>query len=425
MKTLFWNLGTIFSLIHLFFFSLSVHAQYHYEFTPAISVSEEYDDNIYLDPSNEISDYILAITPGINYSILSEKTDFSLTYSPSFVFYDDHTENDTTRHSASLTWGQDLTQHMRFDLTDTYYRGEEPLERDEAVQGVRNTREQYWRNTGNAGLEISFGPQNTLTLGYNHSYLKNEDPTIDDGNIQRPSAVLAYWFNTKNGVELNYEYTKIDYYLDEGVAVRDDFTGNVSGIRYIHQYRPQTSIFVEYGFSNRDFDGLTEDYDVHAGSVGFDHSFSPQTSLSLLGGFFSQDRDLAESQDGMVYNAFLTRRFERGSFTIGGSGGWHDSELDAEIRGFTRYNSGNLSIEYQLSEPFRFYIGGSYRVDRDKFSSEWSTLRGNMRIIWTFLQHFALELDYRYSDRDDDEDVFDYTSNRIMLTLRASKLHRW
>ena len=316
---------------------------------------------------------------------------------------------------------------MRFDLTETYYRGEEPLERNVAVQGIRNTRDQYWRNTVDAGLEISFGPQNTLKFGYNHGYLKNEDPDIHDGRTQTPSAVLAYWFNTKNGVELNYNYTKSDYWEDPLTdrPARDDYTGDASGIRYIHQYNPQTSFFVSYDFSTRDFDGPREDYEVHAGSVGFDHSFSPQTSLSLSGGYFSQDRDLAEGEDGSVYDASLTRRFERGSFTIGGSGGWYESELDAENRGFTRYNSGNLSIDYQVSEPLSFYVGGSYRIDQDDTSREWSTLRGNMGITWTFLQHFSLQLDYSYSERDDDVVAFDYSSNRIMLILRASKLNRW
>ena len=82
-------------------------------------------------------------------------------------------------------------------------------------------------------------------------------------------------------------------------------------------------------------------------------------------------------------------------------------------------------MEYQLSEPLNFYVGGSYRVDRDNTSREWSTLRGNIGLIWTFLQHFSLELDYRYADRDDDVDVEDYTSNRFMLTLSADKLYRW
>ena len=182
-------------IIAALFFCLPgmVLAQYRYEFTPGISLSETYDDNINLDPTNEIDDYITAVTPSIALSILAENTDLTLYYAPSFVFYDENTENDTTRHLAALTWGQDLTQYIRFDLTDTYYRSEEPIEFDETIQGVRTTRQTYWRNTGNASVSFQFGPENTLALGYGQSYLKNEDPTIDDGRIQNPFATLTYW----------------------------------------------------------------------------------------------------------------------------------------------------------------------------------------------------------------------------------------
>ncbi len=424
MKTIIKTGLAFFFLFSIFFSTLPVHAQYHYEFTPSISVSEEYDDNLYLISANEISDYITAVTPGIDFSILSEQTDFSLLYTPSFVFYDENKENDTTRHYASLAWGQNLTQHMRFDVSDTFYKTEEPLEYDETIQAVRGTREPYWRNTMDAGLEVAFGPQNRFSLGYGQSDLKNEDPTVDDGRIHTPSASLSYWFNTKNGMEIDYEYIKAEFWVDAPLVAGDDYTGDDIGVRYTHQFKPESSLFVDYSLMTRDFDGLTEDYDVHEGTVGFDHSFSPETSLLISGGYFVREREYSEDEDRFSYNVTLTRGFERGSFTIGGAGGWEESYLDAERRGFTRYNSGNLSIEYQLSESVDFFTGGFYRHDRDNFNQERDMLGGNAEIVWNFFRYFSLSLDYRYSKRDDYVDTGDYTSNRIMLTLRASRLSR-
>jgi hypothetical protein len=436
MKTLLMRLANIFSLSFLFFFSVSAHAQYRYELTPSISVSETYDDNLYLISQNEISDYITGVTLGIDLGLLSEKTDFSLEYAPSFVFYNDHSENDTTRHLASLTWGQELTQHVRFDLTDSFYRTEEPLEYDETIQGVRGTREPYWRNTVDAGLEFLFGPEKKLTLGYAQSYLKNEDPAVNDGRIQNPSASLAYWFNERNGIELEYQYTKGDFWKDLDVGeAQDDFTGDAVDLRYVRRFNHQTSVSIRYGFTTRDFEGLTEDYDVQEGSIGFDHSFSPQTTLSLSGGYFSQDRDCSVGQDGHrdcpvgqdgpAYDVLLTRQFERGRFTIGGTGGWYESFLDAEGRGFTKYHSGNANVEYQILERLGFNAGGSYRRDRGNTGREWTTLRGTAEVSWNFLQDFSLSLGYQYADRDDDIDMEDYTSNRVMLSISASRLCRW
>ena len=425
MKTFFKTGAVVSSLVFLFLSVLPAFAQYRYELTPAISVSETYDDNIDLVPTNEIDDYITAVTPSIALSILTEKTDFTLYYAPSFVFYDENTENDTTRQLATLTWGQDLTQYIRFDLTDTFYRSEEPIEYDETVQGIRTTRQTYWRNTGEASAQFLFGPENSVAFGYGQSYLKNEDPTLDDGKIQTPFATLFYWFNVKNGMELDYEYSKADFWRD-GQDAGDDYDGHAAGIRYIHRFTPHTSIFIGYDFTTRDFDREIEDedYDVHVGSAGFDHALSPDVSLSLAGGYFIQENERSDDFDGYTYNALFTKRFEHGSLTLGGTGGWYESYLDAERRGFTRYWSGNARLEYRVAERFGFYAGGSYRLDRDPTDREWDTLRGNAGIRWTFLRYFTLAVDYRYAERDDDRDTEDYKSNRVMLTLTGSKLYR-
>ncbi|MBW2035426.1 MAG: outer membrane beta-barrel protein [Deltaproteobacteria bacterium] len=116
-----------FLLILLFGFSPTAFAKYHFDFTPSISVSEVYDDNIYLNSTNEKSDYITTVTPGFNLNMVSEKSHLELSYAPGFVWYDKEDQNDTVRHSGTLTFGQDLTQHFSFDLTDTYIKSEDPL----------------------------------------------------------------------------------------------------------------------------------------------------------------------------------------------------------------------------------------------------------------------------------------------------------
>ena len=423
-KELFKTGAVVLSLVSLFFSPVLALAQHRYEFTPAISVSETYDDNINLDPTNERDDYITAVTPSIALSILAENTDLTLHYAPSFVFYDENSEDDTTRHLAALTWGQDLTQYIRFNLTDTYYRSEEPIEYAEDVQGVRTNRQKYWRNTGDASLQFLFGAQNTLAFGYGHNYLKNEDPTLNDGKIQTPFATLAYWFNVKNGVDLNYQYTKADFSRDVGVP-SDDYDGHTAGMRYIHRLNPQTSGFIGYSLTTRDFDGLTEDYDVHEGSAGLDHAFSPDVSIALAGGYFIRENERSDEETGYTYDASLIKQFQRGSISIGTAGGWAESYLDAERRGFTRYYSGNARLDYQLLERVNWYAGGTYRLDRDATKREWDSWGGNAGISCTFLRYFSLSLDYWYAERDDDVDTEDYKSNRVMLTLTASKLYRW
>ena len=179
-------------------------AQWRTELTPSVSVGELYDDNIYLDSTDEKSDYITTVTPGLNLNVLSEHSQLELAYAPTFVWYAEEDQNNTVRHLGSVTYGQDLSQHWRFDLTETYLRSEEPIETTEEVEGVRSTRNTYERIGGSASLRYLFGPENALTMGYRHSLLENEDITLDDGMISRPFATAIYWFNVKNGLEVDY-----------------------------------------------------------------------------------------------------------------------------------------------------------------------------------------------------------------------------
>jgi hypothetical protein len=409
-------------------FPFSASAEFNYQLTPGISLSEDYNDNLFLAQTNTISDYITGLTPSLSFDIMTEPTDLRFFYAPTFVFYRDNKEFNTTRHLATLTWGQALSKHLRFDLKDTYYRSEEPIEYSDVVVGVRDTRQTYQRNLGEVSASFLFGPENRISLGYSVNHLKNEDPTIDNGRIQNPLANLAYWFNIRNGLELNYRYTKADFWRDVGVA-GDDFTGNAGGARYIHRFNPRTSIFVGYNITTRDFDVLPADFNVHDGLAGFEHAFSPKVSLSLAGGYFTVDFEQSDEQEsGPTYDALLTTRFERGTFTIGGTGGWwfYGDYIDPQNRGFTQYYRGDARIEYQLAERFGVYAGGFYRLDRNVITNrEWDIWRADAGINWNFLRYCTLSLDYRYADRNDDVNIEDYKNNRVMLIFTISKWYKW
>ena len=408
-------------LVSPFLFPMACSAEYSFELTPSISVSRDYDDNIYLDDSNEQSDYLTTVSPGINLTISSLNNLIGLDYSPTWVWYDDEDQNDTVRHSGTLTLGQDFTERMRFELTDTYLKSEEPIEETEQVEGVRRTRDTYQRNTANASLSYQFGPENALTIGYMHSLLENEDVTIDDGTIQNPFAAINYWFDVRNGLELNYELTEANFSRDDGSEAGDDYKGHSAGLRYIYRFSAHTRGSIGYDFTNRNFDGLTEDYTVQEGSIDFQQEISPNLSVSAGGGYFAQANEQPEDETGYTYNASLTKRFERGSFTLGGRGGWDESYLEAERRGFIRFWSAETRLEYQLREPFGGYLGASYRKSRDQDNREWNTSQVNCGVRWNFLRWFYLALSYAYSGNDDDVDTEEYTDNQVMLTLNASK----
>ena len=415
----------IFGIFCALCFAGSVFAQSHIELTPSISASETYDDNIYLTPDHETSDYITTVTPRISLALVKQYTRLEVAYAPSFVWYQDEDDNNTTRHTANLTFGQQLGRYLRLDLTDTFYKTEEPIEEAENIIGVRHTRRTYWRNSGETRMSYQFGAENTLAVGYRQSYLENNDPTVDDGRTQSPFGTVTFWLDRANGLRLGYEYTKADFWREQGTA-GDDYTGNSASISYMHRFGPHVTTSLGYTYTDRDFDGATEDYKVHQADFTYAQTFSPNLSLSLGLGYFVQDNDVSDNETGYSYNLSVRRQIRQyTSITVGGAGGWNEAYLEAERRGFSKYWSWNARIEHQLAEPLSCFLGGSYRRDKDPTGRKWRTTRGNVGLRYSFLRWFNAGLEYTYAKRDDDVNADDYTDNRVMLTVTASRMFRW
>lgn len=396
------------------------------EFTPGISVSETYDDNIDLDSTHEKSDYITAVSPSLSLAVRSENSDLALRYSPSFVWYDKYSDNDTVRHAGSLSYDQGLSQYLHLSISDVFIKSEEPIEETADIVAVRKDRKTYWRNTGNANLRYIFGPENSLSVGYGQSRLENEDVTIDDSVTHRANTALTYWFDERHGLESHYNYVNAHFTRDDGVQPGDDYDGHGAGAKYLHRFSPHSTGFFGYSYNTRDFDGESEDYDVHSANMGIDHAFSENVSLSASVGYFIQKNDRSGDESGPTYNASLMKQFERGSVTFYGGGGWSESYQDADRTGFTRYNSAGADLQYQLLEWLSAYAGASYRMDKeDRTDRKWKTLRGHVGLSWSFMRWFSMSLSYTHSDRDDDLETEDYTANRVMLTLSGSRLFRW
>jgi hypothetical protein len=417
----------VFLISFLLFPSLG-SAQTHFELTPSIYTSETYDDNIFLTNTNKVSDYITAVTPGIAMRLLREHTNFQLSYAPSFVWYADRADQDTTRHSAGLTFGQDLAERLRFDLTDTYLQSDDPLQDVQDVQGIRRTRNQYWTNSGMGNLSYIFGTENKLNVGYGGNYIKNNEVTLDNSEVQTPYANLAYWFDVKNGMELTYTYTDAHFWREDNLPASNDYTAHAPGIQYIRRFTPNAKAYIGYNYATYDFAGhLQQNFSVHGGNVGLEYSFSPEYTVAASVGYFIRVNEITKNQDGPTYSASLTRRFARGNITVGGDGGWTYQNLQQGVgltTGFSQYYDGYVNGAYQVLERVNVYAGASYRYDKYTLTNS-DFFRGNCGLRWDFLRYFYLALDYAYSQYNQDLGVGQYTDNRVSLTLGASKLYRW
>ncbi|MBN1905430.1 MAG: outer membrane beta-barrel protein [Deltaproteobacteria bacterium] len=401
-------------------------AKYQTEFIPSISITELWDDNIDLDNENEKSDWITAITPGVTLNILSQDNIFSLKYSPSIVRYKDEDQNNTVRHLASLSFSEMLLKNIRFTINDSYVKSEDPLESTEGVIGTRETRNIYQRNNLGSNINFIFGPSNSFILGFNHSWLENDDVTIDDGKIFDPYGTLSYWFNQKHGMDLNLGYTVAEFSRDDGNIPDDDYSGGRSGVAYKYRANSLTTMSLRYDYNTRNFKGLMgeEDYMVHEASLGLEKQLSTDLSYTISAGYFIQDRDYSDDGNGLIFDASLQKKLSKGSLSIDAKGGWDEIVLEADRRGFTKYQQLGSTFNYNMTKNLTNYSRISYRQDKDSANRKSKSLRFSYGFRWLFLKYYTALIDYSFAKRDEDQEDEDYNVNRVMVGIEWSRPYR-
>ncbi len=394
----------------------SVRAECRYNLVPSLSVEEKYDDNIFLRSTDETSDWTSNISPAVAFDVQCATRGITLSYSPGFVFYRRYTEYNTVRHNGSLTAFLQAGPYTRIDFRDSFYRTEEPREMDEAIYATRHTRNPYYRNTGDIKISHQFGLKDSFSFGYNDSHLENKDPEVEDTRIQTPYAGLSYWFDVQNGLELDVRHSISDY------ETTPDFKQNTDTLRFTHLLGPDSSCSASYTYTDMNYDPGRTDYVIHSGNISYSKSMGPHTALSAGIGYFLHNPEDGGSSDGANYQVGIDQKFERGSISVGGQGGYRQELSDAENLGFAKFWSANGRINYLLLPDLTASGGLSYVEEKfieqaDRRDTLWSATAG---LAYSYRRWLSLSLNGQHTERDSGADVNDYDDNQIMLRITAS-----
>ncbi len=95
-----------------------------WEIHPYINIEETYDDNIYLEDSNEKDDWIITISPGLRINGELREHEFAIEYRAEFLDYSDYKSNDTDKHyfggSAKFRFPEGWSLNIKENFVKTY-----------------------------------------------------------------------------------------------------------------------------------------------------------------------------------------------------------------------------------------------------------------------------------------------------------------
>ena len=415
------NLLSIITCI-AFCFNFSIVLAADVNFTPRISISEEYSDNINLDPSDEKDDFITTIIPGFSLDIDAKSSGMTLTYDAGYSFYDEYDEYDGWRHSADGTAWTELSRRTRLEVTDTFLYTEDPEDDDDEDFTIRQDRNIYYTNAAGVSLTHQFGENDSLRLGYVYSILENDDETLEDNSRHTPSVTLTWWMVPNQWrIDTEVEYTRGEFSGSSEVNdPSDDLDEWVGDIRLTRVMSRELEVFAGYTHTWLDYDGEEVDYQVYEPSVGFNYTWGENATLSLSVGYFTQDRDDNEDESGVTINGDLgkTWRFRRSSIRLAGYSGYEQSSFGAENLGFDEYYGAQAMAEHEFSRRIIGDVFSSYR--RDKYTDtdddrEDKTIRAGAGLTAQVTRWLSTRLGYTFTNVDSDEGEDEYTENSVIL----------
>ena len=383
--------------------------------TPRMSLHEQYDDNIDLEPENEISDWITVLSPGISLELEMPNTTMTLDYEAGFSFYADDSSRNSARHQGQVELDQDLSRHLRFHLSDTFIRSEDPIEETEDGIDIRRERGIYYRNAGEASLSYDFGVENMVTAGYRNLYLDDRSSADEDSVGHEGFVNLDTWFTPRFGIGMRSRYNQSRFERS------DDFDQYAAGLTLNYRWQEARRVYARYDLLYQDFEpSEADDYRVHESALGVSLALSANTDLNLEGGYFIQDYLNGDQTEGAVFTGTLNTSLERTSLSLTGSGGYDQDYYSAENLGSRKFREVSGSADYLLTENLNIFASAIYRwedyleTEDDRTDKVWRATGGLSFSFWRWL---TLSLEGTHSERESNDSEVEFKDNRVMLRL--------
>ena len=220
---------------------------------PYISLQGQYDDNLFLTQDNKTSDFITTVTPGLKYKNEGPAYKFDLGFDLGMNFYASHSDLNYISYNGRLDTSYSFTPRWTVKLYDTITRSRDNLQSyslpspggPQTFTSSSTGQGLYLRNIFQPSLEYKFGRENVAALSYRNMIYRTEGSSSSGDSTENAiTPRLAYWFDIRNGIALDYTYTNATF------ENQPDWVGSSLGGRYLYRFNPRTTAFGDYRYSH-------------------------------------------------------------------------------------------------------------------------------------------------------------------------------
>ncbi|HEX8949488.1 MAG TPA: TIGR03016 family PEP-CTERM system-associated outer membrane protein [Dissulfurispiraceae bacterium] len=383
-----------------------------FQIQPAINLSEEYNDNIYLSNENKTADYITWVNPSIALKYEAPLWTWDARYAFDYLYYARRSRHDDRLHSLNIGGLINVLKDRAFlKLGEDYNRVSLDITRDLTKESPFLNLSDRNLFTLNPYFILKPSERVSITTGYIYAntWYKERAGVSKVNHIV--SIEPSYELSPKLSFSAGYRYTRED-------SDTADFDRNDLYLGSKCEYAGGSNVFFRVGNSWLKFPGIRDTSNVFW-NAGITHNFTHFT------GSLETSSDYTENPLGTVektttYLAAIRREFKRTALNISIA---LTEYKDPETRQFdTRKYGTTGSVRYEISSKATGALDLTVEKLEDKVVNSYiRRYLVGLKLDYLFWKDTTLDFSYNYTDSHSPKILSDkYKNNRLFIGIRKS-----
>jgi uncharacterized protein (PEP-CTERM system associated) len=372
---------------------------------PRLDLREEYNDNIFLEATDEEDDFITIVTPGVALAWNARHLTLDVDYALKFIDYLDHSEEDETRLSdvqrllaaLELFPGRDFTLSLRDELTRVVVDERRPVVEENTLVNKSNLN----RFQANPQYRFHPGRKVSTTLGYLYELLSYEAAEGDDAENHTGTVDLGYEYSSRLQLTLGYA----DWF--HNAKRTEDFNKKDLVAGFSYRVGPRFTLEGAGGATWIDFEGRSENNPsaIWRGRAVYQRSEALTMELGYADNYFvSANLGLVKNRE--VYGRVAYSRRVVSEFRLFAREGIYQT-----IEREDRAAGGTISAQIPFGQRFNIGLRGHYTYYRFLPEQEDVQRYGGLGSLGYRWQWLALSLGYSWTESISDVPFNEYRNN--------------
>jgi hypothetical protein len=379
---------------------------------PAVTLSEEYNDNVFLTPTNPTHDYITRVLPSIHFNYSAPLWDWNAAFAYDYRHYAYKSVTHDSTFTLSLTNHTTLVEDFFFiDLKDIYSRVSLDTTQDYTQQSLFFN--QTDSNVASAApyFTLRLSSRMTGTTGYEYRNVWYKNPSGIDKTEHSVYANVSDELSLRTSMTAHVRYTRA-----ETKPLTYSKTDVSAGPRY--EYADGSTLWINIG--NTWF--ASEQQDIRGSQsfwdTGFSHKYRTYT-LSFVAALTYIDDPLRILRREDRYVGTFRKQTER--FTLGLTAGlWEYRDILTKHLQNSRYSTGG-TVSYIITPALQGTYSLSIDRNEDNVMKTFSMLYLDVvRLAYQLGANTTLAVDYRFTHGYSPDPInygLNYDNNRISVEL--------